>query len=402
MNIFFRTDANSSIGMGHVMRCLSIADAFNSPGNDSMIITFILADDTVEKLIQDRGYKTIVLHSKYSKMESELPLWDIRSLKAIYLLIVDSYYVTEYYLSSLREIIRTQDNNNQGGENNNGENGKLVYIDDVNAFPYPVDILINYNLYGSSVDYEEMYARDDCYFESPVFILGSTYTPLRSMFRGVERKVQSRKVVNILFSTGGSDELHLMLSILKYLCASDEPNSSENGRIYHFLLGAMNTDKDQIKLIAQDRDFIVLHENVTDMKSLITAMDVCISAAGFTLYEICACGVPLITYSLADNQVLGAKAFSSLGLAINVGDLRDPDTIDPSSIMSGKLDSSAIERILTAINALSLDYEKRCTTGERMQSLIDGYGADRMVEKLQSVQTSSNHQVLIRTSGCFK
>ena len=74
MNIFFRADANSSIGMGHVMRCLSIADAFHSLGNDSIIITFILADDTVEKLIQDRGYKTVVLHSKYSKMEGELPL----------------------------------------------------------------------------------------------------------------------------------------------------------------------------------------------------------------------------------------------------------------------------------------------------------------------------------------
>ena len=286
----------------------------------------------------------------------------------------------------MRELIRTQDNN--------GDKGKLVYIDDVNAFLYPVDILINYNVYGSTVDYEKMYAGSDHYRESPVFILGSTYTPLRSMFRGVERKVQSRNVVNILFSTGGSDELHLTLSILNHLCASDVSNSSENGRIYHFLLGAMNTDKSQIRRIAQDRDFIVLHENVTDMKSLITAMDICISAAGSTLYEVCACGVPLITYSLADNQVLGAEAFFSLGLAVNVGDLRNPDTIDPSSVMSGELDGSAVERILTAINNLSLDYRKRCETGERMQSLIDGCGADRMVKKLQSIYTSSNHQTL--------
>ena len=210
------------------------------------------------------------------------------------------------------------------------------------------------------------------------------------MFRGVDRKAQNRNVVNILFSTGGSDELHLTLSILNHLCASDASNSSESGKIYHFLLGTMNTDKDQIRLIAQDRDFIVLHENVRDMKSLITAMDVCISAAGSTLYEICACGVPLITYSLADNQVLGAEAFSSLGLAVNVGDLRNPDTIDPSSVMSGELDGSAVERILTAINDLSLDYRKRCETGERMQSLIDGCGADRMAGKLQSIYTFSN------------
>lgn len=392
MNIFFRTDANSSIGMGHVMRCLSIADAFNSLGNNNTIITFILADDTVEKLIQNRGYKMIVLHSKYNKMEDELPLWDFQNFRAIYLIIVDSYYVTKHYLSSLRELIRMQANNNQGG--NDAERGRLVYIDDVNAFPYPVDILINYNAYSTSMDYKKMYARSNYHRENPVFILGPTYAPLRSMFQRVERKVQSRNVVNILVSTGGADELHLTLSILNHLCASGTFNSSKNGRIYHFLLGAMNTDKDQIRRIAQDKDFIVLHENVTDMKSLIAAMDLCVSAAGSTLYEICACGVPLITYSLADNQVLGAEAFSLLGLAVNVGDLRDSDTIDPSFIMSGELDTSAVERILAAINDLSLDYEKRCETGERMQSLIDGRGADRMVEKLQSVHTFSNHQAL--------
>lgn len=52
-----------------------------------------------------------------------------------------------------------------------------------------------------------------------------------------------------------------------------------------------------------------------------STMDICISAARTTLYEICACGVPLITYSLADNQIFGAKAFENLGLGINIGGL---------------------------------------------------------------------------------
>jgi len=67
-------------------------------------------------------------------------------------------------------------------------------------------------------------------------------------------------------------------------------------------------------------------ENVQDMRGLICSMDLIVSAAGSTLYEICACGVPLITFVTADNQIRGAEAFSSLGLAVNIGDLREPES----------------------------------------------------------------------------
>ncbi|MCR5796546.1 MAG: hypothetical protein K6G63_01315 [Eubacterium sp.] len=35
--------------------------------------------------------------------------------------------------------------------------------------------------------------------------------------------------------------------------------------------------------------------------------DIAISAAGSTLYELCACGVPTITYTTADNQIKAEK-----------------------------------------------------------------------------------------------
>ena len=53
--VFFRADANHNIGMGHVMRMLSIADAFVSAGNN---VCFILADDSVSKLVESRGMKS--------------------------------------------------------------------------------------------------------------------------------------------------------------------------------------------------------------------------------------------------------------------------------------------------------------------------------------------------------
>ena len=307
--VIFRADANHNVGMGHVMRTLSIANAFVSAGNS---VRFVLADDTVREFVESKGYETAVFHSDYRHMDDELTYWLQQDLTADYL-IVDSYYVTESYLSSLKQWV------NKAG-------GKLVYIDDVLSFPYPADILIDYGVYASISDYKNLYNNSKV--EEPKFILGASYTPLREMFRGIEYRSQPETVHNILITTGGSDELHIALAILRCLLDDYSLNKDERtARVYHFLLGSMNTDKVEIERVASNVEWMRIHENVSDMRSLIQSMDLVISAAGSTLYEIAACGVPLITYSLADNQIPGGEAFQRLGLAEYIGDLREPDSI---------------------------------------------------------------------------
>ncbi len=367
-NILIRADANKAIGMGHIMRTVSIAASFRTAGCN---VEFIIADDSVSELISNRGYKAIILNSDYQRMDDELALWpqDIHAD----LIIVDSYYVTVDYLRSLKSRLKAT-------------NGKLVYIDDVYSFPYPVDILIDYNAYATKSIYDKLYEVS----ERPQLILGPTYAPLRSMFRDVPKKVQPEDVRNVLISTGGSDELHLALAILQYLhdqLGREDAVKRTESCVYHFLIGAMNTDKEALYSLAstQNRDRIMLHENVSDMKSLISSCDLAISAAGSTLYEIAVCGVPLITFSLADNQIHGAEAFERLGLALNVGDLRDPESIDHNSVMSGTLDDGAVDRILTAVKELSGNYERRVAMSSQMQDMIDGFGADRMVAEILNI-----------------
>ena len=79
-----------------------------------------VADDGVEKQINQRGYQAIILHSDYREMEKEQ--WP--EIKAE-IIIVDSYYVKPSYFSGLHQ-----------------KTDFLVYIDDLNAFPYFVDLVI--------------------------------------------------------------------------------------------------------------------------------------------------------------------------------------------------------------------------------------------------------------------
>ena len=333
--IYIRADANSYIGMGHIMRCLSIADAAR---NNCQDVEFILADDTVEELVENSGYKSIVLHSNYEHMEDELSLWPDNNPNIV---IVDSYYVTNAYLMSLKKIFK---------------NGIIIYIDDLLASPYPVDVLINYNIYARKKDYEELYYRCN---NKPQFILGLKYIPLRKMFRGIEEKKQKEMVKDVLITTGGADLEHIALSIVK---------ARPSNYTYHILIGALNVDSDEIKELSSEMNNIIIHENVIDMQSLISNMDIAVSAAGSTIYEICACGVPLITYISADNQIEGAETIANIGLAKNIGDIREI-----SNFTSALFDEVAI---------LASDYDKRKKVGKRMQKLIDGFGANRIVKEI--------------------
>lgn len=328
--IYIRADANKDIGMGHIMRCLSIADAAKRLNLD---VLFVLADDCAVSVVKNRGYNAFVLFSDYKDMENELSRWPQEIPDSI---IVDSYYVTFDYLSALRRITR------------------VTYLDDLAACPYPVDMLVNYNIYGTSFDYRLLYNDNP-----PKLLIGPFWAPLRASFQKVKKKLQRRKVKDVLISTGGADSLHVALSIVK-------ANPCEF--IYHILIGALNSDRNQIVKLANSNNHIVLHEKVDNMRKLISMCDIAVSAAGSTMYEICACGVPAITFSVADNQIIGAAEFDKMGLAINLGDMRVVDSL--------------VRSILTSISELSRDYDLRCKMANRMQEVVDGYGADRIIRQI--------------------
>ncbi len=208
-------------------------------------------------------------------------------------------------------------------------------------------------------------------------ILGVDFVPLRETFSGISKRVQSKTVSNIFVSTGGADSLHLALELIRHIV------EGKKQEVYHFLLGAMNEDKKKIREIVEGYDNIIIHENISDMRSLIQSCDMAISAAGSTVYEISACGVPMVMYSLADNQLRGAEYMSLMGLAIDAGDIRDPNTGDSNESASDKLRGDAADILLDKAGSLIKDYNLRCDMGEKMQRLIDGNGAQRMVEVLR-------------------
>ena len=349
--VYFRTDGNSNIATGHLVRCLSIADACFSLG---MKVCFLVSDQESKALLQSfdpacRFPVRILETAVYDDPERELPeltvvlsYSDARVTHDDILLFLDSYFVTEHYLSTVRAV------------------AKVAYLDDLQLFDYPVDLLINYDVIpeSRSATYQAAYQN------AARTLLGASYTPLRAQFTDLQPYCRDR-VSNILVTTGGSDPYHFCLKLIEVFRESSSLHLCQ----LHIVVGRLSEDKDRLYKLADELPFLQLHENVSDMASLMTSCDLAVSAAGTTLYELCAAGVPSMSFCLADNQLTAAKTFEEAGIIPCAGDIRYSC-------------DEALDRIMDFVTYMSENFQKRKAAHETMRQLVDGKGAMRIAKAL--------------------
>ena len=325
--IYFRADANAQTGAGHMMRCLTIAQALRVQGDGSFVpgIRFLCADEDSAALPVSRGFQTQGLHTDYRNMESELSLLSTiltgereeadgesgapGSGPALF---VDSYHVTDAYLATLRAFAR------------------VILIDDNMERAYPADVILNYNFHADAGAYRLLYAygadpgsmetaaEDTEYGKSSQtmeisgtrFLLGPRYAPVRAQFADCGYRVRER-VVRILILAGGSDPLNAAGAVYRTLRETtdnipninirnnendipstrernnenDIPNTSERNNdmpvpAFTLVCGRYSEHAPELDALAkEDGNLRVLHD-VEDMASLMCESDLCISACG--------------------------------------------------------------------------------------------------------------------------
>lgn len=367
--VIIRADGNPTIGLGHIMRCLSLADAMKKNNE----IVFVCADDSSKELIEKRGYKCVVLGSHYDCMDAEIDaLKEYKVYTKSEAIIIDSYFVTDSYITNIRE------------------DRKVILFDDLCKKPYLADAIINYNIYADADMYNKLYTSSSNKTLTkepaikPYFILGPKFTPLREQFQNednaktnIEEETKEllqtnqsatndvgAKGKNILVLTGGGDPCHVALNIAK-----EVPESSTELK-YTFVVGSASKDYEAIKEIEKNNSRIIrVLSNVSDMASLMKQSDLAISAAGSTLYELCACGIPTITYVFADNQIQAAKCFAEKEILINYGDIRN--------------DKNFAKGLLEKANLLNEDFDKKARISAKMIGVTDGCGAKNLAREIE-------------------
>lgn len=331
--IIFRADANSKIGSGHIMRCITIAKQFEKMGKEVM---FVVADSNAEKILISNNIEYYCLNTVYENMEPEVDfLKEILLNNNAELLIIDSYFVTQTYFDELRNVC------------------KVAYIDDMNEDDYNVDYLINYNIYSEEHDYNKNISKE--------IIITPKYVPLREEFNNLPSHIIKKNATDFFVSTGGADVEGVAEKILDLVCDKFENIT------FHLIVGALNPNLHKLIEKSKNKN-VVLHINESNMSNVMQKCDLAISAAGVTLYELCASGIPTITYIMAENQIKAARAFAEKNLMINAGDCRN--------------DEGFINNLLNLILKLVKDKQKREEMSVRMQNVVDGNGARRLADRL--------------------
>ena len=384
--LYFRTDGNCQIATGHLMRCLTLARACARRG---ATVKFIVSDTESlallkERFAYDEEFAVLCLYRSYQELPSEIPVLlsclaedicaaaetsdapDDPSCQKPWIFL-DSYYASPAYFESLRKYFR------------------VAYLDDLRSFDCPVDLLINYD------------TAEDCpYYTGAVHkLLGAPYTPLREQFYAPAYEVRPA-ARHVLLSTGGTDPYGVAGSLLAMIFPLESTVLVQDDRVslsmqdltllrsldYHVLTSRANTHYEELMRLARLYPSIHLHTNVTKVAALMASCDLAVSAGGTTLCELCAVGVPAVSFLMADNQRTAVETYSQLHLIPCAGDIRPPAAHAGDIPSTHNPDASTLRQILSFLVTMAPDYDRRVTLSSSMRNFLDGRGAQKIASFL--------------------
>ncbi len=333
--IFIRVAGGNNKGIGHLMRCMSLAKELRK--HKFKIIFIINYDDSVISILNENNFNYEILKS--DSLDDEI----VEISKIIYekrsIVITDSYWMSNDYLIKLKNISKY-----------------LISIDDMNLYEYPSDIIINSNLYANELNYKKN--------NNTKYLLGKDYMIFREEFIN-DKGISINKICkNVLVTMGGTDINNYTLQIIKYL-------SEIENIIFNVVVGVGFKNINQLIDEASKYKNINLIFNPKNMKNIMIQNDVAISASGTTSYELALLGIPSILIIQVDNQIMVAKKMEELGLGINAGWFHEVD---------GK-------KLITICKNLILDYEKRKELNENCKNNISSNGIKNIVKEIKKLNT---------------
>ncbi len=356
MKIAFRTDASLTIGTGHVMRCLTLADALRRRGADCVFLSRSHPGH-LHREVEARGYSVLDLgridDASTVQDPVDYPRWlgvdwalDASDTKVaierltIDWLVVDHYGIDSRWEQALRSHCR-----------------KLMAIDDLANRDHHVDALLDQNLGKTAKDYDSRLLAD-C-----VLMMGPMFSLLRSDFKALRQKSLSARGPHspkrILVTMGGVDKDNATGRVLTALdtCPTILDLSVS------VVMGPHAPWRPQVTEQANRLPFPTrVLENVSDMAQLMCESDLSIGAAGSTSWERCCLGLPTLQIVLAENQRPIAQALGRVGAALEL-DIQDLDA-----------------GLHQAMSQLALNPGKLFCMSEAAAGVTDGLGADRVAQ----------------------
>lgn len=273
--LVIRADANRKIGLGHVMRCIALGQAWQDAGGQVLFIG-CYDFESIQQRINNEGFELISLLTAFPESADDLnqTLQHAKDKNAQWV-VLDGYHFDLTYQTGLRLA-----------------GLKLLCVDDYcHQSDYAADILLNQNISAFVFSYQH---NKECRM-----LLGTKFVMLRREFRkiiSIDRAPHDLQ--NILVTMGGSDPDNATRSVIDAL-----EKTGASGLNIKVLVGPANIHLESLReAVIKGEGNYELVRSVQDMPALIAWADFAVSAAGSTCWELAVLGIPFATLILVDNQ----------------------------------------------------------------------------------------------------
>jgi len=334
--VIFRCDANARIGIGHVMRCVALAQACQERGRQVVFAVRELPMQ-LETRIRGEGFEVVRVGAEASKEDARITLELARDRGAEWIAVDGDAFEGEFLRSLQRAGLH------------------ILLLDDfARRRTFPADVILNPNL-GAT---ESLYQGQT----SAALLVGSPYVPLRREFiAGRDDRMFPERARKVLVSLGGSDPENLAPRIAATL--------GERGDLNVSIVAGPSYEHWEELQSAAGRNVQTLQDPL-GIAQLIAESDLAITAAGGTLCELLYSRCPVLSYWRNPVQGRVVRSVAEQGAAYDLGDVGD---------FSSSMLVESMEKV-------AADSALRVSMAECGRTLVDGRGAQRVAEAMHSLR----------------
>lgn len=318
MNVIIRADASTSIGSGHVMRCLTLAHRLKKEKNAKVVFVMRVLPGNLIGVVEKQGFEVLKLppaNQKYSlngyglwlTVPMEVDAQQTIEILQHYLqehdcdvvnrLIVDSYALDEQWERMLRPYCR-----------------EIMVIDDLANRRHDCDILLDQNFYLNKDARYAGLVPEHC-----KMLLGAEHALLREEFYEAKKHLRKRdgNIKNILVFYGGSDLTNETEKAIKALVQLHDEGYNFTADV---ITGVSNSRREKIEKICSKYRFLQYYCQVSNMAEFMNKADLMLGAGGSTTWERLYMELPALVTAVAENQIQGCRDCSQAGLIDYIGE----------------------------------------------------------------------------------
>lgn len=358
MKVAFRVDAGGAMGIGHFMRCLTLAKALISEHGAQAFFVCRQVPDHLCDLLRQQGIAFALLkeHRSSSNITGNLThsTWLNTSqqqdandtIEALTNQAWDWIVVDHYALDiQWEEIVRDKVN-------------RLFVIDDLADRQHSCDMLLDQNFYKCMDDRYTGKVPSSCQF-----FLGPRYALLRKEFQQLRASSPERTglIRRILVFFGGTDTHNHTQQAITALSGIDLVNAEVD-----VVIGALHPYKQEIETACASAGFHC-YVQTPHMAQLAARADLAICAGGSAVWERCCLGLPALVLSTAKNQ-----------------DQQVKDAAEAGYLYAPAQQDNLVDWIQHHTSCLIQNPSLRLHIGMRAMQAVDGLGAQRIADAMQA------------------